>query len=96
MTTKKKNGHAPQLYKAYTFREKDPEISRLRGMAEQYYGGKVTGKEMTAITKDGGPSEACMRAWWYGDTKRPRNDTLEAAGRAMGFERVWKRMRDNT
>ena len=91
---RKANGHA-QVYSAYTFREKDPEISRLRDMAERYYGTRVTGKEMAAIRKDGGPSEACMRAWWHGDTKRPRNDTLEAAGRAMGFERVWKRMRDN-
>src|SRR5262245_16550884 len=95
MAKRKANG-GPQPFRAYTFREKDPEIMRLRDMAEQYYGKRITGKEISDINKEGGPSASCMRAWWQGDTKRPRNDTLEAAGRAMGFERVWKKMRRNS
>jgi hypothetical protein len=86
-----------RLYAAYVWKgDKDPAISQLRSMAESYYGvSKVTGKELAQNSKDGGPSATCMRAWFYGDTRRPQNTTIEAAGRAMGFERVWKRMRRN-
>lgn len=89
-----KNGHAQQ-YKAYVFKEKDPVISEVRALAEQYYGHHVTGRELSEINKDGGPSTSCMRAWFFGETKRPNNATIEAAGRAIGYQRVWKRMRDN-
>jgi len=86
-----------KLYGAYIFKgDKDPVIDQLRGMAQDYYGvTKVTGKELSQNSKDGGPSSACMRAWFYGNTRRPQNTTIEAAGRAMGFERIWKRMRRN-
>jgi hypothetical protein len=86
-----------RTYKAYVFKgEKDPVIAQIRGMAEDYYGvTKLTGKELAQNSKDGGPSNTCMRAWFYGETKRPQNTTIEAAGRAMGFERVWRKMRRN-
>jgi hypothetical protein len=32
-------------------------------------------------------------AWFLRTTKRPQNVTLEAAGRAMGYKRVWQKMR---
>lgn len=84
-------------YAAYVYRgDKDPVIAELRTMAEDYYGvTKVTAKELAQNSKDGGPTASCMRAWFYGNTRRPQNETIEAAGRAMGFERVWKRMRRN-
>ena len=90
------NGHASlPTYKSYLFRDKDPAIDSIRTLVEQHYGEKVTGKLLNDISETGGPTATCMRAWFFGDTKRPKNATLEAAGRAMGYERVWKRMRTN-
>lgn len=81
------------VYRAYNFKTKDPAIDELRSLAEKHFGRRLTGHEIAQITRDGGPSASCMRAWWYGATKRPTNPTLEAAGRAMGYRRRWVRMR---
>jgi hypothetical protein len=92
----KSNGHRTiGVYRAYNFRTKDPAIDALRNLAEEHYGRRLTGRELTQITEDGGPSVGCMRGWFFGATKRPTNPTIEAAGRAMGYERVWRRMRRN-
>ncbi len=90
----KGNGHLP-IYKSYVFRDKDPVIDQLRTMAEDYYGTKITGKSIRQISEAGGPSEACMRAWFFGKTQRPQNPTIEAAGRAMGYRRVWEKVGKN-
>lgn len=82
-----------KLYRAYNFRDKDPVIDQLRTMAEETYGVKVNGKSLRQIENKGGPSVACMRSWFFGTTKRPQNPTTEAAGRAMGFQRVWQKMK---
>ena len=90
-----KNGnghHRTPIYKSYSFRTKDPVIDELRTMVEDHFGTRVNNKALTAITEEGGPSVACMHAWFYGETKRPQNPTVEAAGRAMGFKRKWVRM----
>jgi hypothetical protein len=96
ITKKKSNGHhhAP-IYKSYVFRTKDPAIDELRTLVEDHFGKRVNNKMLEQISEDGGPSSACMRAWFFGKTKRPQNPTLEAAGRSMGYERVWQRMRSN-
>jgi hypothetical protein len=87
-----KNGH---LYGAYVFRTKDPAIDTLRTVIEDHFGHRVTGKDLGHIHEAGGPSTACMRAWFFGKTRRPQNPTLEAAGRALGYKRVWQRMKKN-
>jgi hypothetical protein len=74
-----------RIYSAYKFTEKDPAIYQL----QQFLGDT----KLTQVTKDGGPSTTCMRSWFHGETKRPQNATIEAAGRALGYERVWKHMR---
>jgi len=28
----------------------------------------------------------------FGETRKPQNATIEAAGRAMGYQRVWQKM----
>ena len=90
------NGHSrTPLYKSYVFRDKDPVIDELRTLAEQHFGHRIDGNVLTQIADDGGPTSGCMWAWFFGDTKRPQNPTIEAAGRAMGYQRVWKRMRSN-
>lgn len=91
---KKHNGRTLGLYKSYSFKDRDPAIDVLRNIAEEHFGRRLTGRELKAIFDGGGPSVGCMRAWWIqGTTMRPTNPALEAAGRSMGFERVWRRMK---
>jgi hypothetical protein len=76
----KRNGHG---YGAYTFRDKDPVIYQIQQM--------IGDTKVAHVAKAGGPSVACMRAWFNPrGTKRPQNATIEAAGRALGKERVWR------
>jgi len=89
----KKNGGALKLYKSYTFRDKDPAIDEFRTLVEKHFGRPVSNRELKQITEDGGPSTGAMHSWFFGTTRRPQNPTLEAAGRAMGYRRVWQRMR---
>jgi len=88
----KRNGHAP-IYGAYVFRQKDPAIDELRTIVEDHFGHRVNGKDLTVISGSGGPSIAAMRGWFFGATQRPQNPTLEAAGRALGFQRIWRKMK---
>lgn len=94
MATKKTNGTGRMpIYKSYVFRTKDPVIDELRTLAEDTYGVRVNGKTLGEITQEGGPSTSCMREWFFGKTRRPTSATVEAAGRAMGYKRVWQRMK---
>jgi hypothetical protein len=78
----KRNGNG---YGAYTFKDKDPEIYRLQQM--------VGDTKLAHVTKAGGPSATCMRMWFNPEgTKRPQNCTIEAAGRALGYERAWRKI----
>lgn len=94
MAKRNGNGHGrtPPLYKSYVFRAKDPVIDELRTLAEDHFGRRVNGVSLKAIEEAGGPTVSCMRAWFFGVTKRPQNPTVEAAGRAIGFRRKWVRM----
>lgn len=90
MTKKKADGRMP-LYQSYLFRDKDPAIDELRTVIEDHFGKRVNSKDLTAISGDGGPTTGCMSAWFFGKTRRPQNATLEAAGRAIGYQRVWRK-----
>ncbi|MBO0716441.1 MAG: hypothetical protein J2P55_03770 [Rhizobiales bacterium] len=94
---KKANGHGGHLptYKSYVFKDKDPAIDAMRTLIEKHYGQRLNGRMLREIAEGGGPSETCMRGWFFRTTKRPQNATLEAAGREMGYERVWRRSRSN-
>ena len=81
-----------KLYKSYLFKNKDPAIDALRTIIQNSVG-KVTSKVLRGIEHDGGPSASCMGEWFFGKTKRPQNATLEAAGRAVGYERKWIKMK---
>jgi hypothetical protein len=92
MAKRKTNGTGRMpIYKSYTFRDKDPIIDELRTLVEDHYGVRVNGKSLRQITEAGGPTASCMGSWFFGTTKRPQNATIEAAGRAMGYRRVWQR-----
>jgi hypothetical protein len=86
-----------KLYKSYMFRDKDPEIDRLRTIIQNASGGinKLNNKALTNVEQQGGPTVACMRGWFFGATKRPQNATLEAAGRALGYRRHWVKRKPN-
>jgi len=74
------------------FRDKDPVIDQLRTLAKDEYGG-VDGEAMRLIHEAGGPSVGAMNGWFFGDTMRPQNPTVEAAGRAMGYHRTWTKLK---
>lgn len=75
-------------YKAYLFVNKDPAIDILRTKVNDTLG-STKAQNLRKIETDGGPSLACMQGWFGGKTRRPQNATLEAAGRAIGLQRVW-------
>lgn len=78
-----------KLYKSYMFKDKDPAIDELRTVIQQTHSGRLSGKTLTMVEHDDGPTAGCMRGWFFGKTKRPLSATLEAAGRAVGYRRVW-------
>lgn len=86
-------GFIGKTYQSYMFKTKDPVIDELRSLVEQTFGKRVAGDSLKHIEEAGGPSTSCMRAWFFGKTRRPQNPTIEAAGRAMGFMRVWQKMK---
>jgi len=84
-----------KIYKSYLFRDKDPAIDELRTVMQQANGGKLTNKHIHKVEEAGGPAFGTMHEWFHGKTKRPQNATLEAAGRALGYKRVWVRHAPN-
>jgi len=90
----KTNGHKGRgfiRYEAYSFKDKDPVIDELRTLLQDMNGGKLDGSIFKKVHENGGPTEGCLRAWFFGKTMRPQNPTIEAAGRAMGYRRKWVR-----
>ena len=79
-------------YGAYVFRTKDPEIDVLRTLVEDHFGHRVTKKDLKEVEISGGPKAGTMAGWFFGKTRRPQNPTLEAAGRALGYQRKWVKM----
>jgi len=81
-----------KLYGAYVFKTKDPAVDELRTVVEDHFGHRVSTKDLTMIAEQGGPTSATMRNWFFGKVRRPQSATLEAAGRAIGYRRVWQKM----
>jgi hypothetical protein len=79
-------------YKSYMFRDKDPTIDEIRTLVADANGGRLTRDALKLVPENGGPTVGCLKAWFYGDVKRPKNETLEAAGRALGYKREWVKM----
>lgn len=90
----KTNGYKPRTYKSYLFRDKEPVIDMTRTLFEKVYNRRIDTKMLIEIEKNGGPTKGCMRGWFFGSTKRPKNETIEASGRALGYERVWVKQKD--
>lgn len=81
-----------KTYSAYRFRTKDPVIDELRTLVEDHFGARVRFKHLAAIERDGGPSTAAMSNWFFGKTLRPQSASVEATGRAIGWQRKWVKM----
>jgi hypothetical protein len=81
-------------YKSYLFRDKDPAIDELRNLFEKHNlrGDRLTRKSLKEIETGGGPIVGTTSNWFFGSVKRPHSASLEAAGRAIGFKRVWRKM----
>ena len=82
-----------KAYKSYLFKDKDPVIDEVRTMFEKRYNRRVDHAMLHDVEDSGGPSAGCMSRWFFGDTKRPQTTTIEAAGRTLGFQRRWVKMK---
>lgn len=77
------------IYRSYVFRTKDPAIDELRTIVQDAYGGRLTRKVLKGIENEGGPKVGTTANWFFGDVLRPQSASIEAAGRAAGYRRVW-------
>jgi len=83
------------LYSAYVFRDKDPAIDAIRTVMQDHFGKRnLSAEDYEEVHEKGGPTGGCVKSWFEGKTKRPQNATLEAAGRALGYRRVWQPFTD--
>jgi hypothetical protein len=82
----------PRIYKSYLFKDKEPVIDMTRTLFEDVFGERVNNKMFAKVAEAGGPTIGCMRGWFFGETKRPKNETIEAAGRALGYQRKWSKI----
>lgn len=75
------------VYKSYTFKDKDPAIDAIRTAIEK---AKVPWSKVSA---DSGVSEGTIYNWLQGKTRRPQFATLNAVARALGleFRLVWRK-----
>lgn len=82
-----------KLYQSYVFRDKDPAIDAIRTVMQDHFGKQnLAHEDYHDVEEKGGPTAGCIKSWFEGKTRRPQNATLEAAGRALGYHRVWRRM----
>jgi hypothetical protein len=80
-------------YQSYLFTTKDPVIDEMRTLVQRELNGKLTRKGLKVIEEAGGPKAATISNWFFGKVKRPQNASIEATGRALGYKRVWERMK---
>lgn len=69
------------VYKTYSFRQKDPVIDELRTII------KDEGATYKQISDGTNVSTHCLYGWFHGATRRPQNATIEAVSRYFGYER---------
>jgi DNA invertase Pin-like site-specific DNA recombinase len=71
------------VYKTYSFRDKDPVIDQLRTMT------KDSGRKTSEIAHAAGLSPTTPTNWFKKGVRRPQSASVEAYGRALGKKRVW-------
>jgi hypothetical protein len=80
------------VYGAYSFIDKDPVIDEVRTIIQRELGG-LTSVKLAEVQELGGPKAATLKRWFFGETRRPTNPAVEAAGRALGYHRSWVKMK---
>jgi hypothetical protein len=71
-------------YRTYKFRGQDPVIGQIKTMfLNKEDMKKVELSELSNV------SSTTIYNWFSGKTRRPMNATIEATGRALGFQRKW-------
>jgi DNA-binding phage protein len=68
------------LYRSYSFRDKDPIIDRLRTVIQDE---SASYKE---IHENSGVATNTLYQWFDGETKRPQFATIMAVVRALGYD----------
>lgn len=68
------------IYKTYSFRNKDPVIDKLRTIK------KDEGFTDTEIHNISGISTTTLYNWFKGKTRRPQHAAIMAVAHAMGYE----------
>jgi DNA-binding phage protein len=71
------------LYKSYNFVDKDPIIDLMRGLVSEQKAAYAR------LSYDSGVSEATLRNWFDGKTKRPQFATVAAVMKALGYRQSW-------
>jgi DNA-binding phage protein len=69
-----------QLYKTYSFKEKDPIIDHMRTIVQD------EGLKHSEIHALSGVSSTTLYNWFEGETKRPQFATVMAVARSMGYD----------
>lgn len=74
-------------YKSYVFKDKDPIIDLTKTIVQD--------SEMSyqEISEKSGVSVGAINGWFNGATQRPQHATINAVGRACGYELVWTKVR---
>lgn len=81
MSKAKRNG----LYHSYVFKGKDPVIDSTRTIVED------SGESYAEVARRSGVSTTTLHNWFAGGTRRPQFCTVNAVGRALGYELKWSR-----
>lgn len=69
-----------QLYKSYSFKDKDPVIDKLRTVISD------ESASYKLIHETSGVATTTLYNWFDGDTKRPQFATIMAVVRALGYD----------
>lgn len=80
-------------YRTYNFIDKDPMIDTLRTACQDMFPSAQKGSTISYgnVSAESGVSDACLRAWFEGETRRPQFATLCAVARACGGDLVFVR-----
>jgi hypothetical protein len=67
-------------YKSYSFTDKDPIIDEVATAI------KDSGVNYKWIEQESGVTSNTLRAWFYGNTKKPQAATINAVARSLGYK----------
>lgn len=84
---KKPQGRTLKIYRSYNFRDKDPVIDKVRTIVED------SGESYKTIHEESDVSVTTLWNWFEGATKRPQFATVNAVGRALGYELQFVKLR---